>query len=237
MTTRTLPLLLCLVAAVCLSGNTALGGARKEPSLMSQLPVDGDRYAKRCQPTPYHTRANYPGSPRIPGTNSLARPGGKSVFAEGQRVYLRGRVFDEACVPLKGAKVEIWHTDREGLYYYVKSGDLVNPYPVFTGAGQVTTDNRGEYVFETIFPGPRGNQTPHVNMRISHPSMRRPLRTTLYFAGDHRNEDDRRYQRLNDKTRELVTATVRPFDSDDIEQGLLVFHDITVLGRDHFRDF
>src|SRR5262249_61202368 len=36
--------------------------------------------------------------------------------AEGQVLYLSGRVIDTNGVPIRGAKVELWHTNMHGRY-------------------------------------------------------------------------------------------------------------------------
>ncbi len=229
--TRFLALLSCLIGMYSASAHAA-------PAEDVSLPSGGDRYAKTCTPTPSLTRHPYPGGAYIPKTNTLARPDGKALFPDGQLLYVRGRVFDQACIPLKNARVEIWHADKDGKHFYADAGDLSNPYPVFTGAGQVLTDNRGDYVFETLFPAPpSANQAPHINIRVSHPSLKRPLVTTLYFAGDRRNEDDRSYRRLPEATKTAITASVQPFEREGIGNGLLVFHDLTIGSRDGFRGF
>ncbi len=82
--------------------------------------VAGDRYASHCVATPALGRIGYPGRENIPTSNMLARPEGKSIFADGVRLYLTGRVFDAACVPLREARVEIWQADDKGNVRYVR---------------------------------------------------------------------------------------------------------------------
>jgi protocatechuate 3,4-dioxygenase beta subunit len=206
--------------------------------LSAPLPSAGDRYAKACTPTPAHGRQAYPGKGMIPTSNKLARPAGKSIYAEGTRLYLTGRVFDAACVPLREAKVEIWQADYKGTVRYARPWTLSNPYPTFAGAGQVETDNRGEYLFETVMPAGVAGQTPLINIRVMHPSMRAPLVTTLYFAGESANVTDKVYQQLSDATRAAVTSPLIPFELPDAGgQAVRVHHDVTVQARDGFRSF
>jgi protocatechuate 3,4-dioxygenase, beta subunit len=205
--------------------------------LSAPLPFAGDRYAKPCIPTPAHSRVAYPSKAMIPTSNKLARPAGKSIYAEGTRLYLTGRIFDAACVPLREAKVEIWQADYKGTYRYARPWTLSNPYPTFAGAGQVETDNRGEYLFETVMPAGVGGQAPLINIRVSHPSMRVPLVTTLYFEGEAANGTDTIYQRLSESVKTAMTEPLLPFELPDKTQGVRVHHDVTVQARDGFRSF
>jgi protocatechuate 3,4-dioxygenase beta subunit len=205
--------------------------------LSAPLPFAGDRYAKTCTYTPAHGRIAYPSKEMIPTSNKLARPEGKSLYAEGVRLYLTGRVFDAACVPLREAKVEIWQADYKGTYRYARPWTLSNPYPTFAGAGQVETDNRGEYLFETVMPGALANQAPLINIRVTHPALRVPLITTLYFEGEAANTNDQVYQRLSASMRAALSEPILPFDLPDGTQGIRVHHDITLQARDGFRSF
>ena len=199
--------------------------------------VADDRFASHCVATPPVARISYPGKEAIPTSNMLARPEGKSIFAEGVRLYLTGRVFDAACVPLREARVEIWQADDKGNYRYAGPWTLSNPYQTFAGAGQVETDNRGEYLFETVIPGPLPHQAPFINIRITHPALRSPLVTSLYFAGQSGNEEDPVYRRMPESVKELITRELQPFKLPDGSQGMRVHHDITVRARDGFRGF
>ncbi len=198
----------------------------------------GDRYAKFCTPTPQMQSYAYPGKEYVHSGNSLARPGGKSQFAQGERLYLTGRIFDSACVPLRDAKVEIWHTDTDGDYRIADTSDILNPYPLFAGAGFTRTNNLGEFEFETIMPGvAKITQPPIINVRVSHPSMRTPLTSTIYFKGENRNENSLRYKKLSAQNKDLVTAIILPLKSDNLNAGFRAHHDITVRARDGFRGF
>jgi protocatechuate 3,4-dioxygenase, beta subunit len=198
----------------------------------------GDRYAKFCTPTPSLQSYAYPGAEYVHSGNSLARPAGKSQYADGELLYLTGRVFDSACVPLRDATVEIWHTDANGEYRIADSADMINPYPLFAGAGHIKTNNEGEFQFETIMPGvAKITQPPIINIRVFHPSMRLPLTTTIYFKGESRNENSLRYKNLSMKSKELVSAVVIPIESEDINAGFRAHFDVTVAARDGFRGF
>jgi protocatechuate 3,4-dioxygenase beta subunit len=242
-------LALILVGICLLSINAA---AQDTPS-----PLADDRYAANCSPTPAISRYPYPSANNIYPSGKMARPAGKGDYAAGQLLYVHGRVFDSACVPLRNAKVELWQTNADGRYIYAKIGELSNPYPTFTGAGMVYTNNEGEFMFETIFPAPLPNQTPYLNIRISHELMKGGLQSVIYFAGDVRNDDDKNYNRLSEVVRQKVAAKIAPYkaqpaksssygsmsndnstsSSGQMPNGVMIHHDITVQARDYFRKF
>jgi protocatechuate 3,4-dioxygenase beta subunit len=75
----------------------------------------------------------------------------------------------EGCVPLKGAIVDLWHCDAEGVY-----SDAVDPkYFNTTGKkflrGYQLTDGNGIARFTTIYPGWYPQRTPHIHYKIRSP--------------------------------------------------------------------
>lgn len=236
--------LICLVcvALICFSGIS---------SATAQII---DRHIKTaCERTPSLGTSNYPGYSTLLSSNNLARPPGKSILAQGQPVYLYGRVFDKDCVPVSEAKVELWHANPEGKYRFASRAALATPDPVFAGGGRTTTDNLGQFQFITLYPGPQrysykktddetGEETfvavrraPHFNVRISHPDMP-TFNTSLYFSGDHRNKDDSRFRRLSDQKKPLVLMFTEA-RGGDWNQGVQAFIDITLPRKANFRSY
>jgi protocatechuate 3,4-dioxygenase beta subunit len=220
-------------------------------------PLAADRFVADCIKTPSVARAAYPGKDNIYHSGKMARPAGKPDYAAGSLLYVHGRIFDAACVPLKNAKVELWHADSSGRYRYAKAGELTNPYPLFTGGGMVYTDNNGEFMFETIKPDAPEGQTPYLNIRVSHDLMRGGLQSTIYFEGEGRNEIDKIYRKLSYELKQKITVPLEPFDakpadsygmnyspktnggaaSGALPKGQILHYDITVNARDSFRKF
>ena len=76
----------------------------------------------------------------------------------------------ESCAPLKGAIVDVWHCDAEGVY-----SDAVDPkYFNTTGKkflrGYQLSDGNGVAKFTTIYPGWYPQRTPHIHYKIRLPS-------------------------------------------------------------------
>jgi protocatechuate 3,4-dioxygenase beta subunit len=189
-----------------------------------------------CLATPKAMNPSYPGEKYIVSSNKLVKPAGKSQFAAGQLVYLSGHVYDENCVPLKGAKIELWQANPDGVYLLPDKGDFSNPYPLFAGTGLVLTDNEGKYGFVTLFPGRYQERAPHINLRVTHPDTKQ-LYVDMYFAGDARNLEDRFYDNVPEQLRNRIEADVEMVLPDDPNAGLLATFDITVKGHDPFRHF
>lgn len=98
----------------------------------------------------------------------------------GERIRVVGRVLQHDCkTPVKGAVLDVWHADARGRYD--------NESEDFRLRGQLTTDERGAYAFETIKPGfyPLGEsmRPAHIHFNVSYPGCH-PLTTQLYFKGD-----------------------------------------------------
>ncbi len=71
---------------------------------------------------------------------------------KGERITVRGFVFDGSGTPLKDALIEIWQADADGLYNS-PSETRGSADPNFLGWGRTPGDMAtGEFVFETINP-------------------------------------------------------------------------------------
>lgn len=188
--------------------------------------------AASCPATATIPTRNYPGAEAIPTINAMAQPTGKAVAAEGQKLWLVGRVLDSACVPVLDASVELWQNDPYGRWILANGEDLANPNPVFTGAGRTYTKNNGEFHFSTLFPAPTANRAPNVNIKIKAHGLQ-DFSTVLYFAGDDRNMVDPMLRRLPPFAQESVSIAVSEGDN-----GVLVGRiDIVLPGKIKYRKY
>ena len=129
-------------------------------------------------------------SPNFSGIVGLyAEDPGTSLINEktlGERITIKGCVYDGFDAPLKDALVEIWQADAAGLYpsVYETRGQAD---PNFAGWGRSPGDMQtGEFVFETVKPGqvpyPDGRmQAPHITFWIVARGINIGLHTRLYF--------------------------------------------------------
>ena len=117
---------------------------------------------------------------------------GSTLFtgdAAGERLRIRGSVFDGEGTPLKDTLVEIWRADANGLYISPEeirgSAD-----PHFTGWGRSSGDaTTGEFIFDTIKPGrvpfvDGRLQAPHITFWIVARGINVGLQTRMYFADE-----------------------------------------------------
>lgn len=222
------------MAGIFLSGSLMLA--------CSALPISSalagqDAFVLKCHaPTPSVSSSNYPGVNKIILSNNLARPAGKAINANGQLLFLSGRITDENCVPISNAIVDIWQTNPFGEYRWAARDELLNPEPIFAGSGRAVTDNLGRYQFTTLFPGGNGKNAPHIYMRIQHPDFK-PLDTSMYFRGDRRNSGDPKFRALKSDSQALLLGNVSPRDPLRPETGLDAVFNITLGGRNVYRSY
>lgn len=132
----------------------------------------------------------YPES-KIPSDVDLTTEPLKKGKADGQVLYLFGKILAPDCAPIKNARVEIWQADSNGLYKHSEGHDGEKLDPHFGYFGQVLTNEKGLYLFKTIVPASytAGDLTraPHIHIGIKS-SDYGAATTEVYFAG---KEDDR----------------------------------------------
>jgi protocatechuate 3,4-dioxygenase, alpha subunit len=125
----------------------------------------------------------------------------------GERITLRGRVFDGTGTPLRDALLEIWQADAEGLYN--SPSELRGTAdPNFTGWGRCPTDmETAEYRFETVKPGQvpfkdGRMMAPHVTVWIVARGINIGLQTRIYFDDEKEaNDKDPILQRIEHRNR------------------------------------
>ena len=131
--------------------------------------------------------------------------------ATGERITIRGTVFDGTGAALRDAMVEIWQADAQGRYPGQDGAD-----PAFAGWGRQAGDmETGEFAFETVKPGPvpfRDGRlmAPHVSVWIVARGINLGLQTRLYFADEaEANAADPILARIEHRDR-IGTLMARP---------------------------
>ncbi|GLQ04812.1 protocatechuate 3,4-dioxygenase subunit alpha [Sneathiella chinensis] len=108
---------------------------------------------------------------------------------EGDRITVRGRVFDGMGAPVKDALVEIWQADAKGLFNS-PSETRGQADPNFTGWGRCPTHmETGEFVFETVKPGalPFNDgrmMAPYISFWVVARGINIGLNTRMYFSDE-----------------------------------------------------
>jgi protocatechuate 3,4-dioxygenase, beta subunit len=166
--------------------------------------------------------------PFYPVTNPLDQDGdltmvkGRAGKAQGQIVYLSGRVLDLNGKPIPNARVEIWQANTFGRYSHPGDSNPAPLDPDFKGHGVNITNGNGMYRFKTVKPGayPAAEgrmRPPHVHFLVTAGPDR--LVSQMYFPGEPLNETDQLLGSAENK--ESIIAKVTSASRDD-ELGALV---------------
>lgn len=136
----------------------------------------------------------YPGERNFKQDTDLTRVPGRPGRAQGQVIYVTGRVVDGECKPIAGANVEIWQACASGRYNHSRDGNRAPMDPDFRYWAETFTDNEGRYSFKSIIPGayPAGegwDRPPHIHFRVSRLGYHE-LVTQMYFKGNPLNDLD-----------------------------------------------
>ncbi|HET9981279.1 MAG TPA: protocatechuate 3,4-dioxygenase subunit alpha [Ktedonobacterales bacterium] len=116
-------------------------------------------------------------------------------YVPGERITLRGRVFDGDGAPVYDALIEVWQANAEGRYTHPDDTQEKPLTPQFLGFGRSPTDDAGAFHFTTIkpgpVPGPDGQpQAPHLVVVVFMRGLLRHLVTRLYFPDEPANTSD-----------------------------------------------
>jgi protocatechuate 3,4-dioxygenase, beta subunit len=131
----------------------------------------------------------YPDRLPLDTDNDLLIVNDANAHAQGDVTWLSGRVLDDGGRPLRGALVEIWQVDRNGVYLHTDSGNRARRDANFQGYGRCLTGPGGEYQFRTLKPVPYASRTAHIHFAVRHGRADR-FTTQMYVDGEPLNERD-----------------------------------------------
>ena len=158
--------------------------------------------------------------------------------AQGQRIFVHGRVLDSGGRPVPNALVEVWQANAGGRYRHVGDNWPAPLDPHFDGLGRVITDSLGRYEFTTIKPGayPWGNhhnawRPAHIHFSLFGQAFTQRLVTQMYFPGDPLFEQDPIYNSIPASARPRAIGT---FDLDrTVDNWALAYRwDIVLRGSE-----
>ncbi len=169
-------------------------------------------FAEELTKTPRMTEGPfYPDKLPLDTDNDLIIINDDVTPAVGEITHLTGRVLTSSGSPVRGATVEIWQVDGNGVYLHSRSGGGDKQRDAnFQGFGRFLTSNKGEYYFRTVKPVPYPGRTPHIHVLVKKGD--RQLICTQLFVADQkdRNERDGLYRRIGDrKVQDSVTVDFR----------------------------
>lgn len=124
---------------------------------------------------PYY-RQNPPWKTQVAGQNEA-----------GTRLTIAGTVYGFDCrTPLSGVTVDVWQANDKGSYDNDGQNDPPNQAMVLRA--RMKTNNKGQYMYETIVPGRYLNgatyRPAHIHYKVYDATDYKELTTQLYFQGD-----------------------------------------------------
>jgi protocatechuate 3,4-dioxygenase beta subunit len=175
--------------------------------VFGKIKWDGDKYVGTDPTTTDILGPFY--RPGAPFRTDLVQAGTK-----GEILHFSGTVFGKDGNALKGALVEIWHCDENGLY------DNTSDNYVYRSSFKTAAD--GKYNFKSIYPVPYAvnatlTRPAHIHMRISASGVQ-DLVTQVYFKGDKHIAEDisakdpTALNRILDTTKNTKNEKVVKFD-------------------------
>jgi protocatechuate 3,4-dioxygenase beta subunit len=103
---------------------------------------------------------------RMPNRSDIRSDTSNGSVEQGIPLRLVIHIYDVdngSCVPLRGAKVDIWHANSQGIYSAVK--DMGTTEKNFLRGYQIT-DNNGTVQFTTIYPGWYEGRAIHIHDKV-----------------------------------------------------------------------
>ncbi len=163
----------------------------------------------------------------------LTRIDGHTEEATGERILVRGQVFNTRGETLEGATVDVWQANHYGRYDHPDDPNPAKLDEHFQGWAILTTGASGGYGYKTILPAPyalsQAADGPvrcrHIHYKVSHPDHK-SVTTQMYFAGDPLIADDIIMARFSKDQQALLIAE----QSTDEATGLPLYRFNVVLG-------
>ena len=138
----------------------------------------------------------YPDKIPVATDNDLVKNGDNSFEAGGKILILNGILLNPDSEPVNHVSIEIWQTDKNGVYMHSGSfaRDIMDKQ--FQGFGRTKTDRNGQFFFRTIVPTEYPGRTPHIHMKLWREEKN--ILTTQQYIKDHpRNNKDFLFQRMS----------------------------------------
>jgi protocatechuate 3,4-dioxygenase, beta subunit len=186
---------------------------------------------QRTMPTPDQILGPfYPVQKPLDGKTDLTRLPGRKGSAQGEVIYVMGRVLNMEGEPVAGAQLEIWQANARGRYIHPSDS---NPEPIdanFDGYAVVVSDAEGRYRFKTVKPGAYDVgggwvRPPHIHFDVRGRSNR--LVTQMYFAGEALNDKDPLLQ--GSWAKDSLIAKVLPPSAQQEPESHQVVWDIVLI--------
>ncbi|MCP4211724.1 MAG: hypothetical protein GY764_09630 [Halieaceae bacterium] len=103
--------------------------------------------------------------------------------AEGELIFVTGRVLDVNGAPIADAAVEFWQTDVDGVYDHPGDPTTASRDPAFQFYGTSITGADGRYNFRTVAPGYYEPRPRHIHLKVKRDGAT-VLTSQFYFEED-----------------------------------------------------
>jgi protocatechuate 3,4-dioxygenase beta subunit len=203
------------------TGTLLLLGAR---SAGGSSAIDEHRYP--CVVRPASTAGPYYVDEKLDRSDIRSDPTDGSVRA-GALLALTlniSTISNGSCAPLKGAVVDLWQCDAEGVYSDAEDPRYFNTVGKKFLRGYQLTDDEGAAKFTTIYPGWYPQRTPHIHYKIRSPAL---ARSPYEFVGQM-YFDERLSDRIYSKPpyagrgkRSVSNLTDRIYNADGGRQSMV----------------
>jgi len=172
------------------------------------------------------------------GDNDLSFIDNAAQRAQGQRIYIAGRVYEANRVPRWNTILELWQADAYGCFAHPNDPRAAQADPNFMGWGRRWTENDGFFDFVSVKPGgyldPLTGQmrAPHINVSVMGSGLMRRLVTTLFFPGEPGNAADPVFAAVGDPAAQ-ARLILKPAKLERAPAGALAYAlDIVLQGED-----
>ena len=122
----------------------------------------------------------------------------KDKSIKGECITIKGQVLDGSGNFIPDAMIEIWQADADGNYD-----------TNFKGFGRqgTGTNNKGNFIFETIKPGSVNGAAPHINVIVFMRGLLSHLYTRIYFSDEVlTNEKDEVLNSVDERRKTTLIA-------------------------------
>jgi protocatechuate 3,4-dioxygenase, beta subunit len=145
------------------------------------------------------------------------------LTAQGEHLALALALVDTRGRPVDNAEVEIWQCDALAIYHHPYQVRAATPPSErddgFQGFGAARSARDGGLAFRTIRPVAYPGRTPHIHVKLRHPSWGE-LSSQLFVDGDPGNERDFLWRGVAPARRALVAMKLQPASTEDQAAGL-----------------
>ena len=138
------------------------------------------------------------------------QPGAEARVARGEHFGLELAVLDTDGRALDNAEVEIWQCDALAAYRHPNVAQEPGRFDEgFQGFGAARSGRGGTLALRTIKPVPYPGRTPHIHVKLRHPSFGERT-SQLFIAGDPGNARDFLWRRLGAEERAALDMKLEP---------------------------